>query len=401
MRSARPVAPGPAPSEHLGPGSGPGRLRSLDGLRGAAALVVLIHHPLLLFPSLASVFFAADAPPELGLGAWVLSYTPLHLLWAGTEAVYLFLVLSGVVLVLPVLARPGFGWLAYYPRRLIRIYGPVLGAVALGLAAYAVAPRFNDPALGPWMDARPNTYPVAAVLHDATLVAGHSGRISTLWSLQWEVLFSLLLPVFVLLLVPGRRFDLVRAGGLLAAMAVGSLTGVEALLYLPIFAIGVLTAVRWRTVEAYATSWSRRWPPFWGTVLVLGVLLTCARWELTALGVSPGVARDYGFLAVGGVWLFVLAAWFCPSVRRVFETRFLQGLGRISFSLYLVHEPIVVSARLLTATQSPWVAIAVGVPTAIGVAVLFERLVEAPMHRLSRRVGRAVSARTTAPAAPR
>lgn len=390
MSSPRSLAPGPVASGRPGPGPGPGRLHSLDGLRGVAALVVLLHHPLLLLPSLATVYYAVDAPPALGTLAWVASYTPVHLVWAGTEAVYLFLVLSGVVLVLPVISRPRYDWAAYYPRRLIRLYGPVAAAVALGWVAYTVAPRFDAPGLGAWVNDRPDTYPGSALGLDLSLVAGHSGRISPLWSLQWEVLFSLLLPAFLLLLLPGRRADLLRAVALLALMAYGSMARVDALFYLPMFAVGVLTTLRWRSIEAWVTGWSARWRPFFAVLTVIAILLTCARWELTALGVTPASARDLAWLALPGVWLIVVVAWFAPGARRVLQTRFLQWAGRISFSLYLVHEPIVLSARFLTPTASPWVAIAIGIPSALVVAVVFERLVEAPSHRLARWIGRGV-----------
>jgi peptidoglycan/LPS O-acetylase OafA/YrhL len=369
------------------------RLRSLDGLRGAAALVVLVHHSLLLFPALAGVYYAGRRAEVLPPLSEALAYSPLHALWAGTESVYLFFVLSGLVLVLPVLARPGFDWLAYYPRRVLRLYGPVVAAVALGALTFPLAPRWNDELLGPWVDRRPNLYPGEALIDDLTLVTGTSGRISPLWSLQWEVLFSLLLPLYVLLLVPARRLDGVRAVALLALCAVGSWTSTNGLFYLVMFAVGALTAIRWRSLQEAAERWSagRRW--FWPLLLVVALLLTTARWNLTGLGVDPPLARQLAFLAVPGVWLLVVAAAFCPSARAVCETRFLQWAGRISFSLYLVHEPIVLAARFLTAPASPWVAIAVGVPVALVVAVLFERYVEARCHRWSQRLGRAVQAR--------
>lgn len=374
------------------------RLRSLDGLRGLAALVVVVHHCLLLFPSMAGAYLPADPAPPQGPAGWLMTYSPLHVLWAGTESVYLFFVLSGIVLVLPVLSRPDFSWLAYYPRRLIRLYGPVLAAVALGLLNYAVAPRYNDPAFGPWVNRRSNTYPPDAVLSDAILLTGQSGRVSPLWSLEWEVLFSLLLPVYVLLLVRGRRFDAVKAVLLLAVLVVASVVNLIGLYYLSMFAVGALTAVRWRTIEGWVKSWSARWRPFWPVVAGLGVVLTVNRWELLGLGVSAVAADDYAFLAVIGVWLLVLTAWFCPRVSRFLHAPAWQAAGRISFSLYLVHEPIVLSCRFLTAPAPPWVAILVAVPTALVVAVLFERLVESRFHRLAQRVGRALQPRTPVPA---
>jgi peptidoglycan/LPS O-acetylase OafA/YrhL len=376
-----------------GAAAGAPRLRSLDGLRGAAALVVVVHHALLLFPALAGVYYPGRRAEVLPPFSDALAYSPLHLVWAGTESVYLFFVLSGLVLTLPVLARPGFDWLAYYPRRLVRLYGPVVAAVLLGALTIVLVPRSNDDLFGPWVVRRPNAYTPEAFLDDLTLVTGSSGRISPLWSLQWEVLFSLLLPVYLLLLAPARRLDGWRAGALLALSAVGAATSTQTLFYLPIFGLGVLTALNWRTLEDRAQRWTagRRW--VWPLVLVVAVLLTTARWNVTGLGVDPPLASRLAFLALPGVWLLVVAAAFCPALRALCETAFLQWAGRVSFSLYLVHEPILLAARFLTAPASPWLAIALGVPVAVVVAVLFERLVESRFHRLAQRVGRAVKAR--------
>jgi len=369
------------------------RLRSLDGLRGAAALLVLVHHCALLFPALAEVYFVTAAPPPLTGWQHALSYTPLHLFWAGTESVYLFFVLSGLVLVLPVLARTDFDWLAYYPRRVVRLYGPVVAAVGLGLLAYAVAPRVNRSVLGTWVNGRPNSYPLRAVLTDLTLLGGSSGRISPLWSLQWEVLFSLLLPLFVVLVAVGRRHPGVVLAGLLGLVTLGAVVGNGPLNYLPMFGLGALMAAHWASLGLVLARWSARWRPFWGATLVLAVVLTCARWELTGLGVTPQTAARCDVLPVVGVCLFVLAAGFCPGVVRLLHGPVLQWLGRISFSLYLVHEPIVLSCRFLTRSASPWLAVALAVPVALLVAVLFERLVEARFHRLAQRVGRRVQQR--------
>ena len=63
--------------------------------------------------------------------------------------------------------------------------------------------------------------------------------------------------------------------------------------------------------------------------------------------------------------------------------------GRTSFSLYLVHMPVLAFAA--HATQgwlSPWTALCLGALASPVVAVLFYAAVEVPSHRLSRRVGR-------------
>src|SRR3954470_23660048 len=104
------------------------RLPSLDGLRGLAALVVVVHHCALTVPALAAQMFG----PDNSSPAWWLAWTPAYLLWAGREAVLVFFVLSGFVLSLPRLSGGKSGrWASYYRKRMVRLYVPVVAAVAL------------------------------------------------------------------------------------------------------------------------------------------------------------------------------------------------------------------------------------------------------------------------------
>lgn len=62
------------------------RILRLDGLRGVAAVGVMLYH------------FSLVARPELGTPTWaLLTQTPVKLLFAGTESVLIFFVLSGLV----------------------------------------------------------------------------------------------------------------------------------------------------------------------------------------------------------------------------------------------------------------------------------------------------------------
>lgn len=63
-----------------GAAAGAPRLRSLDGLRGAAALVVVVHHALLLFPALAGVYYPGRRAEVLPPFSDALAYSPLHLI---------------------------------------------------------------------------------------------------------------------------------------------------------------------------------------------------------------------------------------------------------------------------------------------------------------------------------
>lgn len=356
---------------------------------------MVVHHAFLTVPALAAAYFPGEAKPEPGSLAWWFSYTPLHLVWMGTEAVAVFFILSGIVLVLPVLRSARFDWLAYYPRRIIRLYGPVLVAIAFGLVTMLVVHRYDDPVFGAWMNDLPNMYSSRGLVKDATLVTGTSGAVSPLWSLRWEVIFSVLLPVYVWFAVRARRFAWLAAVGLIGLVALGATLNVIALRELPVFAIGALIVTGWGHLADIAARMSaHRW--FWPVVLVIGLLLASVRWEVGALGGSTFPADQFEPVSVAGAALIVIAGAFWGRFRRILETRVVQYLGRVSFSLYLVHEPIVITTRTLLVDWSPWAAMLVSIPVSFLVAHAFMHGVEMAFHRLSQRVGRAVTARRDA-----
>ena len=113
---------------------GSGRLSSLDGLRGIAALIVVAHHASLLVPAISAAYLTPGGGPVAGSVAWWFTYTPLKLLTAGPEAVIVFFVLSGFVLTLPLLSGRPFDWMAYYPRRIVRIGLPTLCSLLFAAA---------------------------------------------------------------------------------------------------------------------------------------------------------------------------------------------------------------------------------------------------------------------------
>ena len=81
------------------------------------------------------------------------------------------------------------------------------------------------------------------------------------------------------------------------------------------------------------------------------------------------------------------------ALRGLLRSRTVQYLGLMSFSLYLVHEPVVVSLRLLTQPLSPWWLLILAPLVSAPLTWLFQRYIEAPSHRLARRTGALTSAR--------
>lgn len=358
------------------------RIPSLDGLRGAAALVVLLHHSMLLVPQLAAPYLTGAADDTSPLN-WLVT-TPAHLAWAGTEAVYLFFVLSGVVLVRQVQDAASYRWDRYFPARMIRLYAPVVCVVVLVAVWREVQPIGNDTG-NPWLDTHLLAYNPHDLLADLTLLTGNSGVITPLWSLQWEVLFSLALPLVVLL---GRtRWTWMAVPISLALCWVGFLTGLGSLAYLPMFVVGAVVGRRHDDIRRWFDSRSTVVRHLFGSVTVIvGALLTCSYWL-----VLPAFPEEYLIwaatrpLVVVGVTLIVMASMSWSPARRVLAGRPLRIAGAISFSLYLVHEPIVVAVGQWDAPAR--FAIPVAITGSLVVAAVFYAAIERPSHRLARHIG--------------
>ena len=366
--------------------NGQTRVTQLDGLRGLAALVVVACHALSTLPGIGNVV-SGDRSAGLNTAeAWAV-FSPLHVLWNGTPAVHVFFVLSGFVLVLP-FTRPGTAgnWAQYYAKRFFRLYLPAWASLAVAVVLMAAIPRSASPLQSPWADIYVTDASVGQVLKDGLLMLNASTINTPLWSLKWEVLFSLLLPAYVLFALRWRRFWHVKIIlALLLAMA-GALLDVESLSYLPIFAVGAVLGTERERIRELTESWPRF---AWFFVAAAGIFLANAEW-ISPEQPIPGVEA----VVTVGATLIVLLFVSCGSAKRLGDTAAAQWLGRVSFSLYLVHLPVILAGVTLLRSVSLPLALVVSVAASFVIAELFYRYVEQPSHRLSMAVGRAVRRRS-------
>ena len=365
------------------------RLVSLDGLRGIAALVVLLHHSALTFPSFAATYFV-DEPPEPGSPLWWLVATPLKLLTAGSEAVMVFFVLSGLVVALPAMRNPGFSWAKYYPQRLLRLGIPVVLSVFLAAFWVALLPQDASVATSEWT-ARSASSGVGwtEVARSLDLVRGSTHINNPLWSLQWEVIFSLLLPVYVLLSLSLRRWAPWVLVVATVGIGIGSYAGAPGMRYLLAFALGTVLAANLDRLRRVAIRIGhRRFADVWfAGILVAGLTLLVSKWLLWPLAPEDQVVESVGrALSGAGAAAIVFSAAFWSPVKRALSTPFSQWAGRISFSLYLVHVPVILFFSFLFGRGSEFVALLIAVPLSIVLAMLFARFVEQPAHDLSKAV---------------
>jgi peptidoglycan/LPS O-acetylase OafA/YrhL len=381
-------------------GKRPHRLVALDGLRGLAALTVAFHH------FLYSISTVVDRPAAL----WALKYTPLHAVWAGHQAVVLFFVLSGFVLAVPFYSR-AVSYQGFVVKRIFRICVPYWAAVLLALGASHLVFRHKVPGLSTWFNSWWNDpVSVQVLLGHLLLVDSFPNNLldPVLWSLVHEMRISLVFPfLMALLLRYGWRIGLLTA---LALALVGFVVqrGSQRLgypndygdsfRYVLMFVVGaILCGHRERLV-----TWLRRLPA-WLPAACLPVALlayTVTYWYPLLPGTRIlrfTIAQDY--VTTLGVSAFILFGLSCGPLTRVLTSRPLRWLGKVSYSLYLLHAIVLLTMlKLLSGVLPIW---ALWAPTAVAallVAAVSYRLVERPSMALGRRLAGAVEGRRTGPA---
>ncbi len=365
------------------------RFTVLDSLRGLAALAVVFWH-------LALTLLDAPAGSPYRLGAELTGYwrlSPLYPLMAGREAVIIFFILSGFVLSLPWVRGGRVPYGPYFIKRVCRIYLPYLATVALTFLAYALLGGQVVPELGAWFNTPWQRDPSAAEVANYALLVGsfeHEPYNIVIWSLVHEMRVSLLFP---LLMLPVMRWrwpvtlavflGVSALGTLLSATVARGTDYAGTLHYLVFFVVGALLAKHRNEVVAWWQGRSRLLHLFLGMTAFM--LYAYAR-VLSSFWNAPRLAWDAEDLLVG-VGAVVLILWLLASSRaqRVMEWPPLVFLGRISYSLYLLHLLVLFAlVRIASPALSVYLLLPAALVLSIGLAWLSYRAVELPSMRLGK-----------------
>ena len=348
-----------------------GRLVGLDGLRGLAALYVVLFHCRLYTIS----GFPANRGP-----AW------LDWLMYGRLAVVFFLMLSGFSLAISA-ATHGWqlgGLLRFARRRAWRILPPYWAALVFSLIiAVAIVPASH---FGPPTNKSVVVY--GLLLQDIVWAPTPNG---TFWSIGIEAELYL---VFPLLLLIRRRLGAVA---LLVAVALPvvvlgllapngnpeeGLNGLTPHLA-PIFAAGVVAAgviaapdrirrLPWHWLAAIAAA------PVLLAIVVKGSVWTVHHYFWIDLALGPAMAMLLAAVATGRPATLV----------RFLATGPVRSLGAVSYSLYLVHLPIVmvINRKLVAPHVSGGLhefalTVALAIPLSVLAAWVFAQIFELPFQR--------------------
>ena len=368
----------------------PAKIQHLEGLRGIAAVqVVLLHFVTGFVPNTAE-----HAAP------------PLQVMWDGHTAVYVFFLISGAVLT-PSFARGG-RWPRQAAKRLVRLGLPIAAAAVIALLLLAAMPDAHFVAArltgSGWlaMDSNAATT-LTHLLREITLdslVLGYreytlftpiAGRLPLLehalnapsWSLHLELYGSFLLLGLVLLRTRAPRAHFA------AVTMCAVLFGTHPMF---LFVLGHLCASQLGKPPK---------PVIGASLIALGLAMSATKnWffletiRVAIASLAPASAPNlYQFQSqLAAVALFT-GVLFSPVAQRLLSS--CQRLGRLSFSIYLLHFP-----NLFTLACAGFIPLAAMFPEPVAVAIAFigfaavvwlaaegfERLVDRPSVLLSRRI---------------
>jgi peptidoglycan/LPS O-acetylase OafA/YrhL len=344
--------------------SAPGRLYrpDIDGLRALAILSVVLYHAGL---------------PALG---------------GGFTGVDIFFVISGYLIggqIYAELHNGCFSYLRFYQRRAKRILPAFFAVLGFVLLASLLL-------LSPLEAAQTARSAVAATMSSSNILfwatANYFEPKSELnpllmtWSLGVEEQFYAVIPLLMVLLARLRRNWLLPA--ILGICAASFLYSWWQLGIAPTQAFYLLPARAWELgigVAAAAAELNRKpraLPPLAVELLSLAALaaLLAPVFLLTAASPFPGPAA---LPSVAGAALLIAlpGSWIS---RRLLSLPPLTLIGRVSYSWYLWHWPLLALLRIVYGGAAPWPAPLLAIGASLALATLSYRFIEQPFRRSTR-----------------
>jgi peptidoglycan/LPS O-acetylase OafA/YrhL len=370
-----------------------GHLAYLDGLRGLAALQVLLGHATL------QIQWEADSPSKFAHALiWPFSF--------GREAVALFIVLSGFCLMLPIVRNGGAlqgGAMRFFKRRARRILPPYY--FALGLSLLLIGIIIGQKTHTHWDVTLPVTEKAiwSHLLLVHNLFTDTASRINhVMWSIavEWQIYF--LFPLLVILWknVGGAistQIVLVSSYMLVRWLHFSWLnTGAYGVCpqFVGLFAMGMFGAEMAYSNDARlvrvrnAISWAVV------VIVLLAAVLLARAVNFRQAGGLPWYLKDY-VLGMFAMSLMVFVAVRSGAlISRFLAWKPVAFLGTFGYSLYLMHAPFlqvvtqyVIQPLKLAPIPSFLLLLGLGVPVIVALCYGFYLLCERPFLNAPAKVG--------------
>ncbi|MBS0217005.1 MAG: acyltransferase [Proteobacteria bacterium] len=369
------------------------KLAPVEAIRGLACLQVVCSHFALVFWPWLHAFWGVADPDDHPVQRFVHD-SPFAFLYSGSAAVFIFFVLSGYILTHVALGRSGRDVFGLVLKRYPRLALPCIAACVFAWAVIEwMNVDYSD--LSVWIQGY-GDFPASffgALRNGAweVFVTGQSRYNPILWTMRIELWGSWM--IFVLCYA-FNRWSRLRALLLVASTATLAVLGAtkvldEEMMYgLLAFVIGAAVRLYLRDLPAIVSLLMLA-----AGLYFAGVHNTSASyaWMQPLLGEHAYMVGNF----IAGA-LIVAALLHNPVFAKLAATRLLMFLGKVSFSVYLIHLCIVASlaAMIFNALQArDWdydvsaiIACAIVLPVIYLAATVFHRFVDAPAITFSNKV---------------
>lgn len=379
------------------------KLKELEGLRGIAALVVLFHH-LTLISFLPEKDLVYNHILQLGVPPYLqwLAVNTLSLLINGELAVWVFWVMSAYVISIAFFSKKeGFDELVagYFTKRYVRLFIPVLGSVLFAYLLLKFGLMFNheladlqgEPYLNHWLS---SFYVFDANLWSALKSAAFTTFFNyqrettynaVLWTIQNEFLGSL----FIFGLFGVMRHNKMRF--VVYTLVLLVLLKLK-ITWLSAFVMGFMLSdfdyfPSSNAIIQYIKSIDERVKKYpFALSFITFFFLISFRETLNFIRIP----KDYHYPILCVFLLYTTLR--NEYLKMLFSTKPVSFLGEISFSLYLVHLPILCSlgSYLFLQTQSlqgKLVVAFASIVASVMVATVFNKFIDRNSITLANKVG--------------
>lgn len=319
------------------------KLNYLEGLRGLSCMVVIFDHCVNEFmPS----FRHMGSQGYLGTVKDFIAGSPLNIIYSGLTPVFIFFALSGFVLSFKFHETGNVKYaVSGAIKRYFRLAGPVIGSMILLFFLYHLCALLKGDA---------NTISLSQVIYESfvkVFFVGGSLQNGPLWTMKTELLGSLL--IFTLMVITNSsKYRL--------------LTYLLAMIYFYdsnflLFIFGMFIC------DVYTTGYLKSMLSTDNKLLLVTILLlsvyfisyptvrnhveVAGIYKLLELDLSGGEKARFRLWHVGGVMLLFYCVINLEALKKFFSRGFCLVLGKLSFSAYVIHYPIIIFLREMGLTS--------------------------------------------------
>ncbi|KGR76206.1 acyltransferase family protein [Ureibacillus manganicus] len=333
------------------------RIESLDSLRGVSALIVVVFHCLIAFALFADALnfqFANDTIKFLTL-------SPLKVFWSGNEAVLLFFVLSGFVLFLPFINQKQQRYSVYITKRFFRIYIPyiVLMGVSTILAILLMDYKDNSGLSLHYVNRWDHEVTISAIIAYLLMINYELTNVNgVVWSLIHEMRISIIFP-FVAYIIYKLNFikSFIITGVAWAILYYGILYVNDAVDFgkYEIIVANIGQTI-WYSIFFFAGSFLAKYMHLFTflkksgwfvklIIFIISILLINAKSMFHIFEISS--YKGPQIVALFGIMLLFILVLNSTLADKILTQRPLLWLGKVSYSLYLVHIPVIMATTII------------------------------------------------------